>query len=116
MEWRMTDREMYLDASPTIVFKVVRDPEHVKKRWPDDARSPLHPWRRGEGRAGEFAPGGLRTSAPERNAPAVPRDGFSGDGLADGHAPGAVRRPCQRLGSLPAPNGLVRRRAGWQVA
>ena len=31
------ERELYVDASPEIVFQVVSDPLHVKEWWPDDA-------------------------------------------------------------------------------
>ena len=32
------ERELYIDASPEIVFEVVSDPAHVKEWWPDEAR------------------------------------------------------------------------------
>ena len=31
------ERELYIDASPEIVFAVVSDPEHVREWWPDEA-------------------------------------------------------------------------------
>jgi uncharacterized protein YndB with AHSA1/START domain len=37
MEFGSIEREIYVEASPEIVFDVVSDPQHVKKWWPDDA-------------------------------------------------------------------------------
>jgi uncharacterized protein YndB with AHSA1/START domain len=38
MELGSIERELYVDASPEIVFQVVSDPEHVAQWWPDEAR------------------------------------------------------------------------------
>ena len=38
MELGTIERELYIGASPEIVFKVVSSPEHVKQWWSDDAR------------------------------------------------------------------------------
>jgi uncharacterized protein YndB with AHSA1/START domain len=38
MELGTIERELYLDASPEIVYEVVSSPEHLKQWWPDDAR------------------------------------------------------------------------------
>lgn len=38
MEFGVLEREIYVDASPEIVFEVVSSPDHVKEWWPDDAR------------------------------------------------------------------------------
>jgi len=38
MELGTIERELYVDASPEIVFRVVSDPEHVQEWWPDEAR------------------------------------------------------------------------------
>jgi len=32
------EREIYVGATPEVVFEVVSDPEHVRQWWPDDAR------------------------------------------------------------------------------
>lgn len=32
------EREIFVEASPKIVYDVVSDPEHVRRWWPDDAR------------------------------------------------------------------------------
>ncbi|WP_045876036.1 SRPBCC family protein [Pseudofrankia sp. DC12] len=38
MELGTIEREIYIDASPEVVFEVVSSPDHVKEWWPDDAR------------------------------------------------------------------------------
>jgi uncharacterized protein YndB with AHSA1/START domain len=38
MEFGTIEREIYVAASPEIVFEVVSSPEHLKEWWPDDAR------------------------------------------------------------------------------
>jgi uncharacterized protein YndB with AHSA1/START domain len=40
-EFGTIEREIYIEASPDIVFAVVSSPEHLKEWWPDDAR--YHP-------------------------------------------------------------------------
>ena len=37
MEYGSIEREIYIEASPEIVFDVVSSPEHLKRWWPDDA-------------------------------------------------------------------------------
>src|SRR3712207_3497176 len=37
MEFGSIEREIYIDASPEIVFQVVSSPDHLKEWWPDDA-------------------------------------------------------------------------------
>src|SRR3954470_21759910 len=37
MEFGAITREIYVDASPTVVFDVVSSPDHLKEWWPDDA-------------------------------------------------------------------------------
>jgi len=37
MELGTIEREIYIEASPDIVFQVVSDPNHVKQWWPDEA-------------------------------------------------------------------------------
>ena len=37
MEFGRIDRELYIDASPEIVFDVVSNPKHVSQWWPDEA-------------------------------------------------------------------------------
>ncbi|MDP5182029.1 SRPBCC family protein [Blastococcus sp. BMG 814] len=41
-------REVYIEASPDIVFEVVSNPEHLTEWWPDDARYQLAPGSVGE--------------------------------------------------------------------
>jgi uncharacterized protein YndB with AHSA1/START domain len=37
MEYGSIEREIYVDASPELVFAVVSRPEHLREWWPDDA-------------------------------------------------------------------------------
>ncbi|KPM53643.1 polyketide cyclase [Frankia sp. R43] len=38
MEFGSIEREIFIEASPEIVFDVVSSPEHLREWWPDDAR------------------------------------------------------------------------------
>ena len=48
MELGTIKREIYVDASPEIVFEVVSAPERLKEWWPDDARYEPTPGSAGE--------------------------------------------------------------------
>ncbi|KAA1419835.1 polyketide cyclase [Mumia zhuanghuii] len=48
MEFGTIEREIYVDASPEIVFEVVSSPDHVKQWWPDDAAYEVRPGSQGE--------------------------------------------------------------------
>ncbi|GAB3393750.1 SRPBCC domain-containing protein [Humibacter soli] len=37
MEYGSIERDIYIDATPDIVFEVVSRPEHLREWWPDDA-------------------------------------------------------------------------------
>ncbi|MDO9486514.1 MAG: SRPBCC domain-containing protein [Actinomycetota bacterium] len=37
MEFATIEREVFVEASPEIVFEVVSSPEHIKGWWPDEA-------------------------------------------------------------------------------
>jgi uncharacterized protein YndB with AHSA1/START domain len=37
MEFGTIEREIYVEASPDVVFEVVSSPEHVQQWWPDEA-------------------------------------------------------------------------------
>jgi uncharacterized protein YndB with AHSA1/START domain len=37
MEFGTIEREIFVEASPEVVFEVVSNPSHVKQWWPDDA-------------------------------------------------------------------------------
>lgn len=50
MEFGSIEREIYVEASPEIVFDVVSSPDHVKQWWSDDASYEPEP-----GSAGELA-------------------------------------------------------------
>lgn len=38
MELGTIERELYVEATPEVVFEVVSDPDRVKQWWPDEAR------------------------------------------------------------------------------
>lgn len=38
MELGSIERELYIEASPEVVYQVVSDPDHVSQWWPDEAR------------------------------------------------------------------------------
>jgi uncharacterized protein YndB with AHSA1/START domain len=48
MELGSIERQVYIEASPEVVFDVVSKPEHVKEWWPDDARYEPTPGAAGE--------------------------------------------------------------------
>lgn len=37
LEFATLEREVYIEASPTVVYDVVSSPEHVRQWWPDEA-------------------------------------------------------------------------------
>ena len=48
MEFGTIEREIYVEASPEIVFDVVSSPGHLKGWWPDEAHYEPTPGSRGE--------------------------------------------------------------------
>lgn len=48
MEFGTIEREIFVEASPEIVFDVVSSPEHLKQWWPDEARYDPVPGANGE--------------------------------------------------------------------
>ncbi|MEV8378075.1 SRPBCC family protein [Kribbella sp. NPDC056861] len=58
MEFGTLEREIYIDASPEIVFDVVSSPDHLKEWWPDDARYDATPGAPGEIVFGDCNAGG----------------------------------------------------------
>ncbi|MFC1415578.1 SRPBCC family protein [Streptacidiphilus cavernicola] len=48
MEFGTIEREVYVEASPEVVFEVVSSPDHLKQWWPDDARYEPVPGSSGE--------------------------------------------------------------------
>ena len=38
MEFGTIEREIYVEASPEVVFEVVSSPDHLQQWWPDEAR------------------------------------------------------------------------------
>src|SRR4051794_17677801 len=58
MEFGTIERELFIEASPEIVFDVVSNPDHVKHWWPDDARYEPVPGAVGDIVFGDCAAGG----------------------------------------------------------
>jgi uncharacterized protein YndB with AHSA1/START domain len=58
MEFGTIEREIYVEASPEVVFQVVSSPEHLKGWWPDDARYDTAPGSSGEIVFGDCDAGG----------------------------------------------------------
>jgi uncharacterized protein YndB with AHSA1/START domain len=58
MELGTIRREIYVEATPEVVFDVVSKPEHVRRWWPDDARYEPTPGATGELVFGDPAAGG----------------------------------------------------------
>jgi uncharacterized protein YndB with AHSA1/START domain len=48
VEFGSIEREVYVEASPEVVFEVVSSPDHLKQWWPDDARYDPTPGSKGE--------------------------------------------------------------------
>ncbi len=59
MEFGTIEREVYVDASPEIVFEVVSSPDHLEHWWPDEARYEPTPGSAGELVFGDRAAGGV---------------------------------------------------------
>jgi uncharacterized protein YndB with AHSA1/START domain len=59
VEFGTIERELFIEASPEVVFDVVSSAEHVREWWPDEARFDTIPGASGEIVFGE--PGGGRT-------------------------------------------------------
>jgi uncharacterized protein YndB with AHSA1/START domain len=59
MEQGTIEREIYVDASPEVVFDVVSSPEHLTGWWPDEARYEQVPGAPGEIVFGDPADGGV---------------------------------------------------------
>ena len=65
MEFGTIEREIYVEASPEVVFEVVSSPEHLKEWWPDDARyEPPRRVRRGRSSSGIRTPAGQWCRSP----------------------------------------------------
>ncbi|MCU1346433.1 MAG: Activator of Hsp90 ATPase 1 family protein [Acidimicrobiia bacterium] len=55
-------REIYVEASPEVVFEVVSSPDHVRRWWPDEAHYELVPGSAGEIVFGDRNAGGAVAS------------------------------------------------------
>jgi len=62
VEFATIEREIFVEASPEVVFDVVSSPEHVRQWWPDDARYDPTPGSTGEVVFGDRDAGGLVVS------------------------------------------------------
>jgi uncharacterized protein YndB with AHSA1/START domain len=58
MEFGSIEREIYVEASPEVVFEVVSSPDHFKQWWPDDAHFEPTPGSTGEIVFGDCNAGG----------------------------------------------------------
>ena len=58
MEFASLEREVFVAASPEVVFEVVSRPEHIREWWPDDAAYDATPGSTGSIRFGDPADGG----------------------------------------------------------
>jgi uncharacterized protein YndB with AHSA1/START domain len=58
MEFGSIERDVYVEASPEVVFEVVSSPDHIKQWWPDDARYEPAPGSAGEIVFGDPGAGG----------------------------------------------------------
>src|SRR3982751_2061433 len=58
MEFGTIEREIYVQASPDVVFEVVSSPDHLKQWWPDDAAYEPTPGSAGEIVFGDRGAGG----------------------------------------------------------
>lgn len=56
------EREIFVEASPEVVFAVVSDPEHVREWWPDEARYDVAPGSAGHIVFGDPGAGGAVAS------------------------------------------------------
>ena len=62
MEFGVIEREVYVEASPEVVFEVVSHPDHLKRWWPDEAHYEPVPGSTGEIVFGERGRGGQAVS------------------------------------------------------
>ena len=58
MEFGSIEREIFVDASPEVVFEVVSSPDHLQQWWPDEAHYERVPGSTGEIVFGERGAGG----------------------------------------------------------
>ncbi|EXG82667.1 SRPBCC domain-containing protein [Cryptosporangium arvum] len=75
MEYGEIAREIYVDASPEVVFDVVSSPQHLARWWPDAARFEPAPGAIGEITFGDPGAGGK--AVPFTVVDAVPPRTFS---------------------------------------
>jgi uncharacterized protein YndB with AHSA1/START domain len=66
MDFGTIEREIYVEASPDVVFEVVSSPDHLKQWWPDDAAFEPTPGSPGEIVFGDRDAGGAVDARPPR--------------------------------------------------
>jgi uncharacterized protein YndB with AHSA1/START domain len=62
MDFGTIEREIFVEASPEVVFEVVSSPEHLQDWWPDEAAYDVRPGAAGEIVFGERGAGGMVVS------------------------------------------------------
>ena len=77
MEYGSIEREIYVDASPEVVFEVVSRPEHLREWWPDDAALEPDAGRHGRARRSATATGRVGTWCRSRSSKSTPPRMFS---------------------------------------
>ena len=92
MEYGTIEREIYIEASPEVVFEVVSRPDHLQQWWPEEAHYEPVPGSTGEIVFGERVAGG--TVVPFSVVDPQPPPPFSfrwtqpaGHPAAAGHSP-----------------------------
>jgi uncharacterized protein YndB with AHSA1/START domain len=87
MEFGAIEREIYIEATPEVVFEVVSSPEHIKGWWPDDASYSLVPGEPGQISFGDKVE---QFTVVEASPPTMFRFRWT-------HAPGEVAAPGNSL-------------------
>jgi uncharacterized protein YndB with AHSA1/START domain len=122
MEYASIEREIFVHATPDLVFEVVSSPDHLKHWWPDDAHYDPAPGSTGEIVFGDPAAGG--EAVPITVVGARPPHTFS---FRWGHPTGETANPGNSLlvtfDLTPSGDGTMLkmtetgfREQGWSIA
>jgi uncharacterized protein YndB with AHSA1/START domain len=122
MEFGTIERELFIEASPEVVFDVVSSAEHVREWWPDEARFEAIPGGAGEIVFGEH--GAARTVVSLTVVDVQPPELFSFRWTHPGGEPAREGNSLLVTFRLtPAPGGTLLkmtesgfREMGWSVA